>query len=58
MLKNKFKIGKQVIDSNKDKFTTPKLDKQMNEDNDPLANIGLDLSEEIGENSEDLNATH
>lgn len=58
MLKNKFKIGKQAIDVNKDKFTTPKLDKQQIEDNDPLANIGLDLSEEIGENSEDLNATH
>ena len=57
MLKNKFKIGKKPDEILKEQFTTPKPEK-VNEDYDPLANIGLDLSEEVGEDGEDdLNNT-
>lgn len=58
MLKNKFKIGKQPNDSGKEKFTTPKPDNQRDEEYDPLANIGLDLTAEVEENAEDLSNTH
>ena len=61
MLKNKFKIGKKEGEEKKEQFTTPKPEK-INDDYDPLANIGLDLSEEIGEDgdnvSNDLNRTN
>ena len=57
MLKNKFKIGKKPDEILKEQFITPKPEK-VNEDYDPLANIGLDLSEEVGEDGEDdLNNT-
>ena len=53
MLKNKFKIGKKEGEEKKEQFTTPKPEK-INDDFDPLANIGLDLSEEIGEDGDDI----
>ena len=58
MLKNKFKIGKQPADSAKEKFTTPKPEHQRDEEYDPLANIGLDLTDEVEEDRDDLNNTH